>query len=110
MLRGTTKKTHTIQTQTQKKIALMVSTIQGAWNSLDDEDKLVLIVSTTVISSMIIYLRYVDNTRTTDEFIAWLASWPTWTIRKVTCFTRKFIEEIMNGLKDAFTKPIQCDT
>lgn len=84
----------------------MVSIIQGAWNSLDDEDKLVLIVSTTVISSIIIYLRYVDNIRTTDEFIAWLASWPIWIIRKVIYFIRKFIEEIIKGLKDAFTKPI----
>ncbi|AIB09505.1 hypothetical protein M951_chr3187 (nucleomorph) [Lotharella oceanica] len=89
-----------------KNIALMVSMIQGAWNSLDDEDKLVLVVSTTVITSVVIYLCYVDNIRTTDEFIAWLASWLIWIIRKVIYFIRKFIEEIIKGLKDAFTKPI----
>lgn len=84
----------------------ITSLIGRVFGQMDDEDKMLLLITVSVSTLFILYLVFVDHIRSVDDLIRWLASWPVWIIRKIIYFIRRFIEEMINGLKDAFTKPI----
>lgn len=83
----------------------MFDFIRKWWSSLDDNDKIMYTIYIVVPTLILIYF-WSKGIDTMDELIEWIASWPVWILRKIIYFFRKLIESIVNGLKEAFTKPI----
>lgn len=83
-----------------------MSAITQWWNGLNGDEKLIYGAVVAVPIILFIFVYFILGIKSFDQLIKAIASIPVWIIRKIIYFFRKLIESIINGIKEAFTKPL----